>query len=247
MGEYRSVTEEQFDRLFDEAYLETYGPRQSPEDAAEEALAAARLAGCEPGAEILDVPCGYGRHSVPLAEAGYRVVGADRSQVLLDEAARRAEGLELVQADYRELPLPDDRFDAVLNLFTSLGYTGKEGDTQGLREFRRVLRPGGRLVVETIHRDRLVRVFQPHRWERLPDGYLIEESRFDSVESVMENTVTYLSDGGEWQEFPYRLRIYTPTELVEMAREAGFEEVACYGGFEGEELTTDTRLVLVGH
>ena len=239
------MNEEQFDRLFDEAYLETYGPRQSPEDASEEALAAAQLAGCEPGAEILDVPCGYGRHAVPLAEAGYRVVAADRSQALLDEAARRAEGLELVQADYRELPLADGRFDAVLNLFTSLGYTGKEGDTKALREFRRVLRPGGRLVVEIIHRDRLVRVFQPHRWERLPDGYLIEDSRFDPVESVLENTFTHLADGGGSREFPYELRIYTATELVEMARSAGFTDISCYGGFEGEELTSDTRLVVV--
>lgn len=242
------MTEAQFDRLFDEAYLEIYGPRQPPEEAEQEALAAARLAGCKPGAEILDAPCGYGRHAIPLAQAGFRVVGVDRSQVLLDEAKRRAdgvEGLELVQADYRELPFPDDRFDSVLNLFSALGYTGKEGDTQALREFRRVLRPGGRLVVETMHRDRLIRIFQPRRWERLPKGYLLEESRFDPVESVMENNVIFLPDEGEPQEWPYELRVYTPTELVEMARAAGFEEIACYGGFESEELSPDTRLVLV--
>jgi ubiquinone/menaquinone biosynthesis C-methylase UbiE len=239
------VTQEQFDRLFDEAYLEIYGPRQPPEEAEQEMLAAARLAGCKPGAEILDAPCGYGRHAIPLAQAGFRVVGADRSQALLDEARRRGAEFELVQADYRELPFPDDRFDAVLNLFSALGYTGKEGDTQALREFHRVLRPGGRLVVETMHRDRLIRIFQPRRWERLPQGYLLEESRFDPVESVMENTVLYLRDEGEPQEWPYELRIYTPTELVEMARAAGFGEIACYGGFEREELSADTRLVLV--
>jgi ubiquinone/menaquinone biosynthesis C-methylase UbiE len=239
------VGQEQFDRLFDEAYLETYGPRQPPAEAEQEALGAARLAGCEPGADILDAPCGYGRHAIPLAQAGFRVVGADRSQVLLDEARRRGAEFELVQADYRELPFPGDRFDAVLNLFSALGYTGKEGDTQALREFHRVLRPGGRLVVETMHRDRLVRIFQPRRWERLPQGYLLEESRFDPVESVMENTIIYLRDEGEPQEWPYKLRVYTPTELVEMAREAGFEEIACYGGVGREELSSDTRLVLV--
>jgi len=239
------VTQEQFDRLFDEGYLDVYAPRQTPEEAEEEALAAARFAGCEPGAEILDVPCGYGRYTIPLARAGFRVVGSDRSQVLLDEARRRAEDLELVQADYRELPFPDDRFDAVLNLFTSIGYMGKDGDTQALREFRRVLRPGGRLVVETMHRDRLVHILQPHRWERLPEGYLIEESRFDPVESVLENTITHLPDGGEPREFPYALRVYTATELTEMAREAGFTDVECFGGFEREELSTDSRLVLV--
>jgi len=241
------VAHEEFDRVFDEAYLAVYAPRQEPGVAEEEALAAARAAACESGAEILDCPCGFGRHAIPLARAGYRVVGADRSQVLLDEARRSAEGLELdlVQADYRELPLPDNRFDAVLNLFTSIGYTGREGDTQALREFRRVLRPGGRLVLETMHRDRLVRIFQARRWERLPDGYLLEEGAFDQVSSVYENTIVYLPDGGERQEFPYRIRCYTPTELAEMTRAAGFDEVECYGSYEQEELTTDSRLVLI--
>ena len=248
MGEYRSrMAQEEFDRLFDEAYLEVYAPRQDPEQSEREALAAARLAGCEPGAEILDCPCGFGRHSIVLARAGYHVTGADRSQPLLDEARRRAEGveLELVQADYRELPFPDDRFDAVLNLFTALGYVGREGDTQALREFRRVLQPGGRLVVETMHRDRLARIFQARRWERLPEGLLLEEGTFDQVTGEYENTLIYLPESGERREFPYRLRCYTVTELVEIARAAGFTEVACHGGFDCEELTWDTRLVLV--
>jgi len=241
------VTEAQFDRVFDDAYLEVYAPRQDPEQAEHEALAAARLAGVEPGAEILDCPCGFGRHSIPLARAGFRVTGADRSQVLLDEARRRAgeTELELVQADYRELPLPDGRFDAVFNLFTSIGYTGREGDTQALREFRRVLRPGGELLVETMHRDRLVRIFQARRWERLPEGYLVEDGSFDQVTGVYRNTIVYVRDDGPTEEFPYEIRCYTATELVEMAREAGFEDVTCYGGYDGEELTFEARLVLV--
>ena len=61
-----------------------------------------------------------------------------------------------MHADYRELPFADASFDAALNLFTSLGYLGDEEDTRVLREIGRVLRPGGRLVIEILHRDRLV-------------------------------------------------------------------------------------------
>ena len=101
-----------------------------------------QLAGCPEGGDVLDAPCGFGRHSVPLARAGYRVVGADRSQVLLDEAAaRRRRRPKLVQADYRELPFADASFDAALNLFSSIGYLGDEEDTKALAEIRRVLRP----------------------------------------------------------------------------------------------------------
>ena len=61
-----------------------------------------------------------------------------------------------MNADYRELPFPDESFDAALNLYTSLGYLGDDEDTKVLAAIRRVLREGGRLVIETMHRDRLV-------------------------------------------------------------------------------------------
>jgi ubiquinone/menaquinone biosynthesis C-methylase UbiE len=239
------VTQEQFDTLFDEAYLDLYGPRDDPARTEAEALGAARIAELEAGAEILDCPCGWGRHSTVLARAGYSVTGADRSQVLLDEARRRGAEFELVRADYRELPFADASFDAVLNLFSALGYTGEVGDAQALREFRRVLRPSGRLVIETMHRDRLARIFQARRWDRLPTGFLLEEGRFDQVSSVYSNVMTYIPDDGARREFPFSMRTYTATELVEMLRAAGFEDVSCYGGLDGEELTFDTRLVLV--
>jgi ubiquinone/menaquinone biosynthesis C-methylase UbiE len=245
VGEYSTVTQEQFDTLFDEAYLELYGPREDPAQTEEEALGAASLAGVEAPAEVLDCPCGFGRHAAVLAAAGFRVTGADRSQVLLDEARRRGAEFDLVQADYRELPFPDASFDAVLNLFSALGYTGEEGDAQALREFRRVLRSGGKLVIETMHRDRLMRIFQQRRWERLPTGYLLEEGSFDQVSGVYSNVMTYIPDEGSPREFPYAMRTYSATELVGMVRAAGFEQVDCYGAFDGSELGFDTRLVLV--
>ena len=241
------MAQDEFDRLFDEAYFELYAPRQDPEEAEEEALAAAGLAGAEPGDTLLDCPCGFGRHSIVLARAGYRVTGSDRSQPLLDEARRNAGDVELqlVRADYRDLPFEDARFDAVLNLFTALGYVGKDGDTQALREFRRVLKPGGRLLVETMQRDRLARIFQPRTWDPLPDGMLVEEREFDLVESVTRGTMIHVRDTGDRLEFPYTIRLYTATELVEMARTAGFENVECYGGLRQQELTLDSRLALV--
>ena len=77
-----------WDRLFDELYLKTYASLQRDEDAEPLALGAVRLAGCEPPADVLDAGCGYGRHARVLARAGYRVVGLDRSAVLLEEARR---------------------------------------------------------------------------------------------------------------------------------------------------------------
>ena len=127
-------TTETWDAFFSDFYLRAYAGDERDAQAESRALAAARLAGCEPGGDVLDVPCGFGRHTLPLARAGYRVVGVDRSRTLLDEARRRAGGErwpKFVRADYRELPFADESFDAALNLFTSLGYLGDEEDVEG--------------------------------------------------------------------------------------------------------------------
>ncbi len=59
--------------------------------------------------------------------------------------------------DLQDLPLgPNEGFDAVLNWFTSFGYFADNGNKGVLREFRRALRPGGRLLLETIHRNAFV-------------------------------------------------------------------------------------------
>jgi ubiquinone/menaquinone biosynthesis C-methylase UbiE len=151
-----------------------------------------------------------------------------------------------VQADHRDLPFADETFDAALNLFSSLGYRGEAGDRQTLAELRRVLRPGGALVVETAHRDAMMRSFQPRGWDPLPDGGLVvEERRFDYLAGEIEATHMHVAADGSRQSHSYRLRVYSVTELAAMLREAGFTEVEAYGGLDGDELSERAwRLVL---
>jgi ubiquinone/menaquinone biosynthesis C-methylase UbiE len=238
-------TTETWDALFNEFYLRAYAADERDAEAAAQALAAARLAGCPEGGEVIDVPCGFGRHSIPLAEAGYRVTGVDRSPTLLEEARRRGRGPEFVQADYRELPFPDARFDAALNLFTSLGYLGDDEDTRALTEIHRVLRPGGRLVIETMHRDRLVTHWSETDWQLLGEGRLLLEQRtFDPATGIAQTTQT-LIHGAERESRTWSLRCYTATELLAMLRRAGFESARCLGDLDGGPFGTGTRLVIV--
>ena len=228
---------ETWDAFFGDFYLRAYAGDVRQGEAEAQALAAARLARCPAGGELLDVPCGFGRHSLPLAAAGYRVVGVDRSESLLAEARRRAGDADwpkLVRADYRELPFADESFDAALNLFTSLGYLGDEADTGVLREIRRVLRPGARLVIETMHRDLMVTIFRDRDWTLLGEGRLLVEQRtFDPAAGVTQTTQTLIDGSGERDSRTFSVRVYSATELIDMLERAGFADARCYGDVDG--------------
>ena len=169
--------------------------------------------------------------------------------MLLEEARRRAGGErwpKLVAADYRELPFRDASFDAAMNLFSSLGYLGDDEDTRVLGEIRRVLRPGARLVVELMHRDRLVRGFSEQDWRLLGEGRLLLEQRtFDAASGVAQTTQTLIGGNGARDSRSFSVRVYSATELVAMLTHAGFAEVRCYGDLEGVPFGVDTRLVAV--
>jgi ubiquinone/menaquinone biosynthesis C-methylase UbiE len=239
---------ETWDALFSEFYLRAFADPEADAQAASHAQSAARLSACPEGGELLDVPCGYGRHAIALARAGYRVTGVDRSPTLLAEARRRAgdDGPALVEADYRELPFADESFDAALNLFTSLGFYGDDEDVKALAEIGRVLRPGARLVLETMHRDLLVHIYREHNWRLVGQGrILLEQRTFAAASGVAHTTQTLIETNGERDSRSYSVRVYTATELVAMLLGAGFEEAKCYGDLEGGAFGTDTRLVVV--
>ena len=241
-------SQETWDAFFSDFYLRVHAGSEPRDEARTQALAAAALSACPPNGNLLDVACGFGRHAVPLAAAGFTVTGVDRSAALLAEAQRRAgtAGPRLVQADYRELPFEDASFDAALNLYTSLGYLGDEEDARVLAEIARVLRPGGRLVIELLHRDLLVRTFDESGWELVGDGRLLLEQRaFDPAGGVAQTTQTLIETDGRRESQTFEVRVYTATELVAMLRAAGFEKVTCHGDFGGGPFSTATRLVIV--
>ncbi|MBV9280846.1 MAG: class I SAM-dependent methyltransferase [Chloroflexi bacterium] len=112
------------------------------------------LLGCSPGASILDAGCGAGADSVALARRGYRVRGFDISSEMIAQARDRAAQLGLDGdvvsfrvGDVEDIDAPDASFDAILCRCV-LDFTPHPG--VALCEFRRVLRPGGRLLLSTL-------------------------------------------------------------------------------------------------
>jgi hypothetical protein len=107
-----------------------------------------------------------------------------------------------------------------------------------------VLRAGAPLLVETLHRDRLMKIFLSHSWEPLDGDSLVAEARrFDYVAGEIETDHIFVA-GGARRDFKFRMRCYTATELVKMIADAGFGEIECFGDYEGADLSRETRLVV---
>jgi ubiquinone/menaquinone biosynthesis C-methylase UbiE len=99
-----------------------------------------RLLELKQGMEVLDAPCGWGRHSNRLAARGCRVVGLDNDPVALDRAREHASAMgvqpDFVEGDLRQLPFEDGRFDALFNWRTSFGFFDEECNRKQLQEIR---------------------------------------------------------------------------------------------------------------
>ena len=202
------------------------------------------------GARVLDVPCGYGRHSVELARRGFRVTAVDLSADYLErarEAARQASvEVELLRADMRELPFAGG-FDAVLNLWTSFGYLeSDEEDQRALGAMARALEPGGRWLADVINILWLVRNLEEHGRTELDDGtVLYEERRYDARTGRNPVALTVERPDGRRVELACSPRLYTLPELESMLGRAGLEVDGVWGDFDGSEYGLDSRRLIV--
>lgn len=225
MPSERSEAGEWWTRYFDEKYLLEYEPLFDLEQDRREVARLLEILALPVGARILDCPCGQGRHTHLLAEAGYRVDGVDYSRQLLAVARRRGIGptLTYTRADMRRLPARwTRRFDAVVNLFTSFGFFGAPGDdAQVVRQFARVLKPAGVLVWHGASRDGVSARFLARDWWTTRNGTLVaQRRRFDPLSGI-------LTVESEWRaghrrvHREHRIRLYTATRLAELCADAG--------------------------
>jgi ubiquinone/menaquinone biosynthesis C-methylase UbiE len=234
---------------FDELYLRMFQTILTPDRTAQEIAGVVTLLDLKPGARVLDLCCGQGRHAVPLARAGYRMTGIDRSVYLLDRARQAEQSartrVNWVHGDMRWLPWRE-QFDACLNLFTAFGYFEDDAQNeQVLHEVCRVLKPGGKFFLDISNRDYYLLRLWPNAWRRHGQATILEETRFDAISGRFTMTFTWL-EGANRESLTHSVRHYTAPELANMIRRAGLLPVAFYGDFDGSDFdVTSKRLIAV--
>jgi SAM-dependent methyltransferase len=236
-----------WDTYFGELYLRLFKTVLRPEHTAQEVAWIIAALDLPPGARILDLGCGQGRHAVLLARAGYRMTGLDRSTYLLAQA-RRAAGekdvdVQWVRGDMRRLPWRG-QFDACISLFTSFGYFEDETQNQEvLHQVHDALKPGGALMLDLSNRDYYVLHLWPRAWRRHGEAIILEETSFDPGTCRFAMTITWLEDGRA-ESLAHSVRYYTAPELSAMLRAAGLVPAGFYGDF-GSDLTLDSKRMIV--
>lgn len=185
------------------------------------------------GSRILDVGCGTGRHSVMLAQMGYRMTGLDVSEGMLREARAAAEqagvDVEWIQADAATWEA-EVLYDAVICLCEgAIGLADPDEDpvSHDLSVLRRIygaLRPNGRFVMTAMNGYAVIRQMSDE---------LVQEGRFDpaTMLSVYEDEWD-LPEGKRVMKIRERLLI--PPEMVAMLRHVGFTVDAVWGGTAGD-------------
>jgi ubiquinone/menaquinone biosynthesis C-methylase UbiE len=183
-----------------------------------------------PGASILDLGCGTGRHAVGLARKGFSVTGIDLSSGMLAQARAKAGAanveIDLIQADAARFSL-DRQFDVVICICEgSFGLLGSEDDANDqplaiLRNVSRSLKPGGKTLFTLLSAFKMIR-------ERSQDD--VDQGRFDPL------TMTTSTEHSPREGLPpirLRVRAFTPTEVTLLFQLAGLSVLNIWGGTAG--------------
>jgi SAM-dependent methyltransferase len=229
-------SDESWKTFFDTQYLEIAGQMMNDEVSEQQAGQLWSMLDLEPGCRILDAPCGHGRLSRPLAALGAIVLGVDHSEVLLEVAERRRGDLPIERLRYQRhdlrVPLAETGFDVACNIFTSFGYGAEEEDFAMFRSLRAAVRPGGRVVVETNHRDLVCATLaRGQRMSmRMPDGTIfVDDPKFDAIAGIVTLNWYWWGPTGAGEKH-LRWRCYSPTQIVKMLEDAGLQFAGAYKG-----------------
>jgi SAM-dependent methyltransferase len=224
------------DDLFWQTFESVLFNTKKLESAGQEVDRVIELLRLQAGAKVLDLCCGVGRHSLELARRGFEVTGLDRTQSYLERARTEAESenlkVDFVLCDARRFCALEE-FDAVINMYTAFGYFDEASDDKRvLLNAYASLRPGGKLLIETMSKEILARIFQPQQWHEYDGRILLQQSQLSDDWSWIKNRWILLEDGRQ-KEFSFSHRLYCAAELKSLLRRCGFRNVEAFGDLTG--------------
>ena len=228
-------------------YLYFYGDMLNEERTEVEVAALARLLELDRPMQILDLACGFGRHTNRLATLGHRMTGVDLMPGFLEiarqDAKRRSVQVNYQPGDMRQIQYQAE-FDRVLLAFTAFGYFEDEENLLVLQNVRRALKPGGLVIFDTQNRDTFLKGFVPCFVNEKEGNLMIDRITFDTQTGRLYNRRIVIRDGVR-RDKPFFVRMYNPTEIRAVVAEAGLEITKLLGDWEGNPVSAESRRMIV--
>ena len=244
------ITRKEFDfeAVFDvDDYLYFYSESLTDERTDAEVNALVRLLELETPRKILDLACGFGRHTNRLAALGHTMTGIDITPGFLEiarqDAIRRNVEVQYQLGDMRGLTF-ENEFDRVMIIFTAFGYFTDEENYQVLINARNALKAGGLLIFDTKNRDFLSKELRPFSVVDKEGNMMIDRLSFDSIQGRFYNKRVVFRDGVR-KDKPFFVRLYNPNEIQALIKQAGMELHHIYGGWDATEFSSDSHRMVV--
>ena len=226
-----------FDRMWGKGYFEFW-------------LDQARIS----GGPILELGCGTGKLSIPLAEAGFSVTGLDSSSALLEFAASKNSDVRWVEGDMRDFDLGEN-FALIMLPSNNLGHLHTPQDFANcIQCAKRHLKPGGVLVID-VFVPNLERLLSSGRGEYTLDEYddpdgrgsvrITARSRYEASTQIVRTT-TFRKIAGQPDVIgSLDLKMYFPRELEALVLRAGLCIADRFGGHAREEFGDESRFQIL--
>jgi len=235
-----------YETFFDGLYADVLGRQFDPDRTRGQAAMVKRILRLRQGQRVLDCPCGMGRMTIALAQLGLEMTGVDLTERFLRRARRRARqaGVDVGfrRRDMREIDFAGE-FHAVVNWFTSFGYFDEAGDLETARRALGALRPGGRLLIDSINKSWVLTHLRPNHEGAVGNVHIAHRSKWDAAASTMRDVWTMRS-GGRTERRRCNVRLYNGRDLRALLRKAGFGEVTLYGWRPLGRLTRHSRRLI---
>lgn len=197
---------------------------------------------------VLDMACGSGRHAVIFARKGFDVTAVDLSENLLSIAKKFAAesgvNVHFIKSDIRDFK-SDEKFNLVLNLFTSIGYFEKDEDNYFiLSKAYELLENGGYFVLDYFNKEYVESNLEPQTVDEF-DNMIIVQNRFISGERVIKEIT--IDREGKTNRFVESVRMFSYNELIDALNKTGFRINNILGDFKGTKfkLESSPRIIII--
>ena len=202
-----------------------------------------------PAATVLDLGCGFGRHSIELARRGYRALGIDPAAAMIENARKRSleAGVDVAfQQVAAEDFTPAEPFDAAICLFTTLGQVAPAShqDNRGLlATVAKSLRTGGRFALELPQKQPTLAALKPS--DRFGDAvkYTHVQRSYQAQSGIVTEQFDLISPAGS-QTYHLRYRLFSQRDVTGLLTAAGLRILNSYDGYTCADLTDDSPFML---